>query len=389
MTQNLSFDENKFTIDSSHPISLSYFSLSSGTDTAVVLPLLKKSADLVSFKGTDNAEVETEGKREIQNAESSSSDSADDSGDDTESEADLKQVSAPTPVLFESKMSNSKTPEGGQAEGSSSSDSDSDNDSSDDDDEESDDGQDLGGGVGNVTDFHKIAPKLIASQEEGGGSNCNSKVKSINVFGLSGQENGCHNDRDADDASKLTIAGYPVSDLTTTAMPFTQEPLSCNIKSDCETVSDKSNIGRTLDDINNRVKDITAAGKDLTDDQGSILSDSVAHSVQTAGGKLKPKTIPKSIESSVDTTKDIKIKTLKTSDSDSSSSSGDDDSDDESSVDYQPVPKKPPLALMVRNDVCVCVNISVFLIITQNNLSTINRTDLLVILQSTYTATAI
>lgn len=324
----------------------------------MVLPLTRKSAELVNSKGTDKAEVETEGKREIQNAESLSSDSDDDdSGDDTESEADLKQVSAPTPVLFESKINNSKTPEGGQTEGgSSSSDSNSDGDSSDDDDEESDDGKGLGGGVGNVTDLHKIAPKVIKSQEETGGSN--SKVKSINIFGLSEQENSCHNDRDADDASKLTITGNPISNLTTTAMPFTQEPSSCSIKADCESTSDTTNIGRTLDDINNRMKDIATSDKSLTDDQGSILSDDVAHSVQTEGGKLKPIPKPKSIESSVDTTRSIKIKNLKTSDSESSSSSGDDDSDDESSVDYQPVPKKPPLALMVRNDVCLCVNIS-------------------------------
>ena len=322
---------------------------------------MRKAVELVNFEGADKAEVEKEGKREIQNAESSSGDSADDSGDDTESEAESKQISAPTPVLFESKLDNSKTPEGGQTEGGSSSsdsgsgsdsgsDSDSDGDNSDD--EEKDDVQGLKEDVGNVTDLHKIAPKLIKSQEGAGGSK--TRVKAINVFGLNGQDNSCHNDRDANDALESTNTGNPITNMTTTAMPFTQEPLSCNIQSDCDSASDNINIGRTLDDINNRMKSIVTADKSLIDDHGSILSDSVAHSVRIEEGKSKSKS--KSIESSSDTTRNIKIKTLKTSDSDSSSSSGDDDSNDESSVDYQPAPKKPPLALMVRKDVCLCVS---------------------------------
>lgn len=306
-----------------------------------------------NFKGIDKAEVEKEGKREIQNAESSSGDSADDSGDDTESEAESKQISAPTPVLFESKLNNSKTSEGGQTEGgSSSSDSGSDSDGDNSDDEEKDDVHGLIEDVGNVTDLHKIAPKLIKPQEGAGGSK--TQVKSINVSGLNGQDNSRHNDRDADDTLELTITGNPITDMTTAAMPFTQEPLSCNIQSDCDSASDNMNIGRTLDDINNRMTNIITSDKSLIDDHGSILSDGVAHSVQIEGGKSKSKS--KSIESSLDTTRNIKIKTLKTSDSDSSSSSGNDDSDDESSVDYQPAPKKPPLALMVRNDVCLCVS---------------------------------
>ena len=318
--------------------------------------------EVVTSKAADEAETEEE-KLEVENAESSS-DSDDDSGDDTASEVERKPVGAPTPVLFQSKKSNANTTSGGQLEdGSSSSSSDSDSDS---DDDEDDDKVDIGklhsstaiepvvevqdsvDGASNMRYVSTIASKLIESNEEAGGSD--EKIKSIKVLRSPGGDSCGDNDIDADDVLKFTTTVNPITDIATTDMPFTQELSSFDIQRDSESASDadESNMGSSADESDNLSEDLAHPDKISANDGEIRKIKNVAHSGQIEKKKTKLKN-----KESVDTTPKVAMKAIGDSDSESSSSSDDDDSDEESSVDYLPAPKKPPLALMVRHHVCV------------------------------------
>ena len=314
-------------------------------------------------------------------AESSGSDSDDDSGDETESEVERKPLLASTPVLFESKKKTAKTVEGALVEkvlsgSGSSSDSDSDSDSSDD---EVEDNINTGKSDGStatslptpafkapvqenaVTDTSnspKIASKIIESNEEAGCTD--GKPKEVTIFesnsvGLQGDDSSSNSD--ADDVLKITTTVNPIAAMVATDMPFTQDLQFYDIQRDSESASDESVTDGFVDDNDNSTEDAATSTNILPNNNGSRSSKSIAHPDQVDKNKSKS-----GEEVSVDAAPKVKKNASEDSDSDSSSSSGDDDSDDESSVDYQPAPKKPPLALMVRHyaNVYVCIFVCMY-----------------------------
>ena len=353
--------------------------------------------EVAASKATDKAGVEValalaiaieeeKEKLNVVKMESSSSESEsesdDDSGDETESEADIKPVGAPAPVLFESKDNSAKTTQGGHIKGessSSSSDSDSDSDSSDDDEEEEEgDKSDVvksdgkaatpliesvievqvpEDGATDVPDIPKTVSKPVEPSTQVGGSDEQAVERSVTAFQLPSGDSSGDNDSDVEDVLKGTAPVNPVLDVASRDMPFTQEPSSYTQPADLGSPSDTSIIHCSADDHDNQSEDLAQLDKIQIDNGESIDSRSVAHSGQIE--KIKSKTTHK--ESSVDVVPKVERKTLGDSDSDSSSSSDGDDSDEESSVNYQPAPKKPPLALMVRHHVYVCVSMYVFM----------------------------
>jgi hypothetical protein len=319
-------------------------------------------------------------------AESSGSDSDDDSGDETESEVETKPPLASTPVLFESKKKAAKTVKGaviekvlsGGSSSSSDSNSDSDNDSSDDDVE---DNVDIGKSDGSTaislptpavtvpvqedaatdtSNSSKIASKIIELNEEDGGADGKSKEVTIfesNSVGLPGNDSSSNSD--ADDVLNATTVVNPIADTVAIDMPFTQDLQSYDIQRDSESASDESVGDGSVDDNDDSTEDHTKLANIPSGSNGSQNTKSITQPEKKIDDK-KSKSSSKVI--AVDAAPKVKKNASEDSDSDSSSSSCDDDSDDESSVEYQPAPKKPPLALMVRHNAKVyeCIFICMY-----------------------------